>query len=62
MHFAEPEGHGFPTTISPEYVKFYKILKNNNYHGRISFEANSNKLNEDLPKAIATLLDSENAK
>lgn len=56
VHFAEPEGRGFPLASNPEYVAFYELLKNNNYQGRISFEANSKKLDEDLPKAIATLM------
>ena len=52
VHFAEPEGRGFPVEIKEEYREFFDLLKEGGYDGTVSIEANSAEPEADIGRAV----------
>lgn len=54
-HFAEPEGRVFPSKSSEEYKAFFNTLRKIGYESRVSIEAFSKQIQEDMASALSIM-------
>lgn len=50
VHFASPRGRVFPSGQNPDYDRFFQVLREGGYSGRVSVEAYSQDPLQDLEK------------
>lgn len=56
-HIAEKEQRTAPGTLGDDFTAYFKVLKQINYAGHLSMECRWENLQEQLPRAMATLRD-----
>lgn len=52
VHFADPAGRSFPAAPCEAYERFFAVLKNSGYDGRVSIEAYAKEPEKEIEKAV----------